>query len=82
MPVGFVDRLFRLDGQVALVTGGASGLGAAIVAGLGQAGARVVIADLDLPAAQAYASVLTELAEPPVTLPRRFPRRRGTGSWP
>ena len=47
VPVGFVDRLFRLDGQVALVTGGASGLGAAIVAGLGQAGARVVIGDLD-----------------------------------
>jgi NAD(P)-dependent dehydrogenase (short-subunit alcohol dehydrogenase family) len=75
VPVGFVDRLFRLDGQVALVTGGASGLGAAIVAGLGQAGARVVIGDLDLPAAQAYASVLTELAEPPVALPVDVTRR-------
>ena len=75
VPVGYVDRLFRLDGQVALVTGGASGLGAAIAAGLGQAGARVVIADLDLQAAQAYAAVLTELAEPPVALPVDVTRR-------
>ena len=52
VPVGFVDRLFRLDGQVALVTGGASGLGAAIARGSGKPGARVVIADLDLAGGQ------------------------------
>lgn len=75
VPVGFVDDLFRLDGQVALVTGGASGLGAAIAAGLGQAGARVVLADLDLAAAQAYAAVLTDLAEPPLALPVDVTRR-------
>ncbi len=44
---GFVDRLFRLDGRVAVVTGGASGLGAAMAAGLTQAGAVVAIVDLD-----------------------------------
>lgn len=75
VPVGFVDRLFRLDGQVALVTGGASGLGAAIAAGLGQAGARVVIADLDLAGAEAYARLLTDLAERPVALPVDVTRR-------
>lgn len=75
VPVGFVDRLFRLDGQVALVTGGASGLGAAIAAGLGQAGARVVIADLDLAGAEAYAALLTDLAERPVALPVDVTRR-------
>jgi gluconate 5-dehydrogenase len=34
---------FRLDGRVALVTGGGSGLGLAIAAGLARAGAKVVI---------------------------------------
>src|SRR5947209_7442306 len=34
---------FRLDGRLALVTGGGSGLGLAIARGLAEAGARVVI---------------------------------------
>ncbi|MCH9675665.1 MAG: SDR family oxidoreductase [Gammaproteobacteria bacterium] len=38
---------FRLDGDVAVVTGAASGIGAAIAMGFVQAGANVVIADLD-----------------------------------
>ena len=36
---GFVDNLFSLEGKIAVVTGGASGLGEAIAHGLGQAGA-------------------------------------------
>jgi NAD(P)-dependent dehydrogenase (short-subunit alcohol dehydrogenase family) len=51
-----VDDLFDVRGQVALVTGGASGLGYAFAEILVQAGARVVIADWDaaaLPAATA-----------------------------
>lgn len=36
-----------LEGQVAVVTGGASGIGSAVVALLAQAGARVFVADLD-----------------------------------
>ena len=35
------DRLFRLDGKVALVTGGYGGIGAVICDGLAQAGAKV-----------------------------------------
>jgi NAD(P)-dependent dehydrogenase (short-subunit alcohol dehydrogenase family) len=75
VPPGYVDRLFRLDDQVALVTGGASGLGAAIAAGLGQAGARVVLADLDLAGAREYAAILTDLAHPPVALEVDVARR-------
>lgn len=42
----------QLTGQVALVTGGGSGLGAAICRRLGDAGALVVVNDLDATAAQ------------------------------
>jgi 3-oxoacyl-[acyl-carrier protein] reductase len=38
---------FRLDDQVAIVTGGASGIGEATARVLGEAGASVVVADID-----------------------------------
>lgn len=41
----------RLDGRVAVVTGGAGAIGAAIGADLAALGARVVLADVDLPGA-------------------------------
>lgn len=40
---------FRLDGKVALVTGAATGLGAAMALGLSQAGARLVLATRETP---------------------------------
>ncbi|MGX6449095.1 SDR family NAD(P)-dependent oxidoreductase [Patulibacter sp. S7RM1-6] len=46
-----VASLFRLDGKVAVVTGGASGMGEAMAHGLAQSGATVVVADFDLDAA-------------------------------
>ena len=45
----------QLEGKVAIVTGAASGIGKAIARRFSQAGARVVIADLDLGAAEAAA---------------------------
>ena len=37
----------RLEGKVAVITGGGSGIGRAIALGMGREGARVVIADID-----------------------------------
>jgi 2-keto-3-deoxy-L-fuconate dehydrogenase len=49
---------FGLNGRVALVTGGASGIGAATCRELDRAGASVIIADVNLEAAQALAREL------------------------
>jgi NAD(P)-dependent dehydrogenase (short-subunit alcohol dehydrogenase family) len=65
---GFVDTLFRLDGKVALITGGASGLGEAISLGFAQAGARVVIADVNEQAAQALVASVADRPNAPVAM--------------
>jgi NAD(P)-dependent dehydrogenase (short-subunit alcohol dehydrogenase family) len=52
----------RFDNKVAIVTGGASGIGAAIARELTRAGANVVIADRNLAAAQKLASELGDTA--------------------
>jgi len=49
---------FRLENKIALVTGGASGIGAATARELARAGAHVLIADLNLAAAESLAAEL------------------------
>ena len=49
-----------LDGKVAIVTGGAQGIGAAIVGGLEKEGATVVVADLNPPEGGIRADVASE----------------------
>src|SRR5580765_3977655 len=51
-------EVFYLENKVALITGGASGIGAATARELARAGARVVIADINLAAGEALAAEL------------------------
>ena len=55
-----VQSWFRLDGQVAVVTGGASGIGEATAQVLAGAGAAVVVGDLDEAGAQRTAKSVVE----------------------
>ena len=47
MATEFVQKLFGLDGQIAVVIGGTGVLGGALCEGLAQAGATVVVAGCD-----------------------------------
>lgn len=53
-----MSSTFELHGAVAIVTGGANGIGAGIARSLVEAGARVAIADIDLAAATEFAATL------------------------
>src|SRR5260370_37944793 len=53
---------FRLDGEVALVTGGASGIGRAIALAFARVGARVAVLDRDAEAGAEVAAEITASA--------------------
>lgn len=60
VPPGYADGIFELTGRVAVVTGGGSGLGQAIAIGFGQRGVTVIVADLNLPGAEATRATIAE----------------------
>ncbi len=55
-----IPDYFRLDGKIALITGGASGIGEATARLFSEAGARVLIVDIDLPRARQVAGELRD----------------------
>ncbi len=58
-----IGQLLALDGRRALVTGGATGIGEAIAVVLADAGADVVVGDIDLDGAQRVAETIGGRAE-------------------
>jgi NAD(P)-dependent dehydrogenase (short-subunit alcohol dehydrogenase family) len=60
--------LFRLDGQVALITGGGGVIGTAMAGGFASAGAALVIADRRLDAAEATVAALRDAAADAIAL--------------
>ncbi|MBO9648955.1 MAG: SDR family oxidoreductase [Variovorax sp.] len=61
--------MFSLSGQAAFVTGAGRGLGEAIARGLGEAGARVVLADIDVEAVQTVATAMQSEGHECVPMP-------------
>ncbi|MEX3011915.1 SDR family oxidoreductase [Hoeflea sp. TYP-13] len=62
--MGYLDSLFSVAGKTALVTGGATGIGRMVAAGLVQGGATVLIASRKGEACEAVAAELNALDAP------------------
>lgn len=58
-----IEELISLDGKVAVITGGAAGIGESIVRRLHEAGAQVVIADIVKESADALAAELNDMRD-------------------
>jgi NAD(P)-dependent dehydrogenase (short-subunit alcohol dehydrogenase family) len=63
MPNSYLEQLFGLHGQTAVVIGGAGVLGGALCEGLARAGAKVIVADLKEDGCKARVEKLEEIGE-------------------
>ncbi len=68
--------IFNLEDKVAIVTGGASGLGRQIALGLASFGADIVVADINLEGAEATAAGVKEIGKKAIAL------QVDVGQWP
>ena len=75
------QRLFRLDGEVALVTGAAAGIGRSIALTFAAAGAAVAVSDIDGGRAGSVASEILEAGGRAIAIDRlrRHQRWRSGG---
>jgi NAD(P)-dependent dehydrogenase (short-subunit alcohol dehydrogenase family) len=64
-----LTNAFGLEGRVALVTGAAKGIGSAIAATLAQAGATVIVADVDIESARLQVEAITAAGYRALALP-------------
>jgi NAD(P)-dependent dehydrogenase (short-subunit alcohol dehydrogenase family) len=64
-----VDRLFRLDSRVAVITGGTRGIGRAVAEGFGAAGARLVVASRKPQACTSTEQALRDLGFDAIAVP-------------
>src|SRR5258708_35387426 len=69
MPDEFLSKLFSLDGQVALVTGGTGVLGGVMARGLAQAGAKVAVMGRRKAQADEFAAQIDKMGCEALALP-------------
>lgn len=65
----FLDSLFSLENRVAIVTGAAAGMGAAIAKGLASAGAKIAVVDLNEEGANTIAAQINDAGGTAVSYP-------------
>ncbi|MEO7065375.1 MAG: 7-alpha-hydroxysteroid dehydrogenase [Rhodanobacter sp.] len=65
----FDPKSFRIDGQVAVITGAGAGIGRAIAETFGAAGAAVIVSDRDVAAAKAVAEGIVKAGGKAVSIP-------------
>jgi dehydrogenase/reductase SDR family protein 4 len=70
-----LDPTFRLDGRVAVVTGGSRGIGRAVALGLARAGADVVVAARKVPDLEPVADEIRSMGRRALAVPAHLGRR-------
>jgi dehydrogenase/reductase SDR family protein 4 len=71
----FLER-YRLDGKVAVITGGSRGIGRAIALGFAEAGADIVVASRKLPDLEAVASEISAQGRRSLAIPTHAGRKQ------